>query len=253
MDGSYHAVKLLAEVLAFSMLSLAIYTVYSVRGWIASYFGRRTWYYVLLGLIIFWAGYAENVMNDVIISPITKILDDVLVAVGMFLILFAGVRMKKRLRVRPRVVVGGASVLPSGAFICPPMPVEALLELLKGRKVIAITRNPEPYRKKNVPHLWLSSVPAEDAVPPTKLAPILHRLLSEADKNTFIVIDGLEYLILNNGFDAVFKFLVTLKDYLFTKNAGMIVLVDEETLEPRERFLLHREFRELPVEAPQTL
>ena len=58
---------------------------------------------------------------------------------------------------------------------------------------------------------WISNVPAENTVGPTDLALFLHGLLSSVDENTFVIVDGLEYLILNNGFESVMKFLTNPK------------------------------------------
>lgn len=42
-------------------------------------------------------------------------------------------------------------------------------------------------------------------------------IIERADESTAIIIEGLEYLILENGFESVFKFLTSLKDNLISR------------------------------------
>jgi len=248
---SYGTVKLLAEVVAFATLTLALMLAYSLRDVVVGYVDRKTLRGVFIGMFVFWMGYLENVFNDVYTTELTKVLDDVLVALGMIIILVTAFQMERQIRaVKPKVVTSGPVSLRPGAYITGLVALPTLLQLLRGRRLLAITRHPRPYEEHGIPYVWVSNVPAENAVRPTQLAPLLHRVLSSVDENTFIIVDGLEYLVLNNGFEPVMKFLMNLKDNLLTRNAGMVVIVDPKTLDERQMNMLMREFEKLPLQKP---
>ncbi|HIP88806.1 MAG TPA: DUF835 domain-containing protein [Thermococcus paralvinellae] len=57
-------------------------------------------------------------------------------------------------------------------------------------------------------------------------------------KKSLIVIDGLEYLILENGFTPVMKFLSTLRDYALLYGATVILVGDDSFLDEKERHFL---------------
>jgi hypothetical protein len=61
-----------------------------------------------------------------------------------------------------------------------------------------------------------------------------------------LIIDGVEYLILENGFEPVFRFLVNLKDQILLKDSILVLIVDERVLEEKHAFLLQREFKKIP-------
>ena len=251
LAGEFQTIKLLAEIVAFATLTSAIVLAYSLRDILAGYVDGRTLKGVFLGISIFWLGYLENVFNDLYKTELTKVLDDILVAVGMTIIVVTAFQMRKQIRaVKPKVVTKGPSFLKPGAYITGLVAPSMILPLLQGRQLLAITRHPKPYEEHGIPYIWVSNVPAENAVRPTELAPLLHKVLSSAEGNTFIIVDGLEYLILNNGFEPVMKFLMNLKDNLLMRNAGMVVIVDPKTLDDRQINLLMREFERLPLQKP---
>ncbi|HDZ35454.1 MAG TPA: DUF835 domain-containing protein [Thermococcus sp.] len=100
--------------------------------------------------------------------------------------------------------------------------------------------------KKDVSNwFWITTV-AGEGISPTNLSKMLDiaiRFMEKAKehgKRPVIVIDGLEYLTLQNGFPAVIKFLTTLGDYALIHNATVIIVGDDSFLDERERNLLHR-------------
>ncbi|ASJ15735.1 hypothetical protein A3L04_00915 [Thermococcus chitonophagus] len=131
----------------------------------------------------------------------------------------------------------------------------AFKELLKMRLPgIAITRNPpEIFREKLglklTPVIWISKVQHEDAISPTRLEYLIQRLadfLKSVDVDKVILIDCVDYLILENGEDAVFKFITTLKD-LATLNRGiLIVSIEKEALSDKAYNFLTSELE--PIE-----
>ncbi|USH00796.1 DUF835 domain-containing protein [Thermococcus argininiproducens] len=131
--------------------------------------------------------------------------------------------------------------------------------LLQGRKAIIITRRkPEDLKSKlgaEIPILWLAKVEAPGVVYPHNLERLAHELISfmKSEKGPkSIMIDGFEYLMIENGFEPVFKFLTSLKDYAILTDTVIIVPIKKEALEGRKYALLLREFRKLEeLEAAQ--
>ncbi|NJE08330.1 DUF835 domain-containing protein [Thermococcus sp. M39] len=121
--------------------------------------------------------------------------------------------------------------------------IAKLMRNLKG-PVLIFTRHPHLYNKSNnVKIVWITTADSK-GVSPTALhvlQDIAIRFTSE-NNGTTVIIDCLEYLIIYNGFRGVFKFLVSLKDYLMIKGATLILFVDPMTLKESEVALLRREF-----------
>ncbi|WP_099209416.1 DUF835 domain-containing protein [Thermococcus henrietii] len=91
---------------------------------------------------------------------------------------------------------------------------------------------------------WITTVHDERAISPTNLPKILDmavkfmREAGEAGKKPIIVIDGLDYLVLENGFSSVLKFLSALRDYALVHGATVFIVGSDDFLSERERKLL---------------
>ena len=144
----------------------------------------------------------------------------------------------------------------TGAYLFPFRAQEEILGLLKGTEaaILAVTRNPGLYTEfgDRVKKIWVSMA-VETAVPPTKLHVMqdaVIRFLKDAGRG-IVIIDCVEYLILYNDFETVFKFLTSLKDYVMVMDSTLVVAVKRGTLSERELTILGREFRlikELTIE-----
>ncbi|KUH31929.1 hypothetical protein APY94_11455 [Thermococcus celericrescens] len=116
---------------------------------------------------------------------------------------------------------------------------------------IAVTRDPpDMFRRKLglklIPVMWVSTVQHGDAVSPTKLEVImdnLRRFLETANIDKVILIDCVEYFILENGEDAVLKFITSIKDFATLNRGLVIVTVDKESLNERTFSILTSELR----------
>lgn len=135
-----------------------------------------------------------------------------------------------------------------GAYLFLFKEAEEVPNLLKDTQatVLAITRNPWVYEElgERVKKVWVSMA-VEKAVPPTKLHVMqdaVIRFLRDAGRG-IILIDCVEYLILYNDFETVFKFLTSLKDYAMVMDSTLVVAVKRGTLSERELTILEREFR----------
>ncbi|WP_055282326.1 DUF835 domain-containing protein [Thermococcus sp. EP1] len=147
-----------------------------------------------------------------------------------------------------------AKTLPPGVYITKHSGefCEKCKTLLQGRKAIIITRRkPEDLKSKlgvEVPILWLAKVEGPGVIYPRNLERLAHELISfmRSEKGPkSIIIDGLEYLMVENDFESVFKFLTSLKDYAILTDTVIIVPVKKEALEKRKYALLLREFPKL--------
>ncbi|MBO8175714.1 MAG: DUF835 domain-containing protein [Thermococcus sp.] len=124
---------------------------------------------------------------------------------------------------------------------------------MKGRAGVVISRiPPDVLRKKfkleKTPILWLTKIEGKNTVHPHRLEFLLHTLVNFMKKNSdpkIIFFDGFEYLVLENGFIPVFRFLTALKDYAIMNNTIVVIPIREEIFDTRELSILKREFGEL--------
>ncbi len=125
---------------------------------------------------------------------------------------------------------------------------DELITLLQDTEasILAVTRNPKGYSKfgARINKVWVSMA-VETAVPPTKLH-VIQDMVIKFLRNVgrgIVLIDCVEYLILYNDFETVFKFLTSLKDYVMLMNSTLVVAVKKGVLSERELKILEREFR----------
>ncbi|MBP1911635.1 DUF835 domain-containing protein [Thermococcus stetteri] len=240
--------KLDIEIFKLAVVTLALFILYKYRRIFEMTLPALLLKRGAVVVFIFWLGFLVDVMNDVYPTPFTKILDDIIISFALILGTYYIIDYmnKSRLSVVPSKVANGESALAKGAYIVTKdIDISKIIELAKGEKIIALTRNPELFKKQGISYLWLSKVPGENAIDPLRLPAILHKLIESADKDTIVIIDGLEYLTLENGFNSVLKFLTTLKDNLLLKGATLLLVLDPKTLEHHQAALLKKEFKSI--------
>jgi|Deesub1362B_J571_1020462.scaffolds.fasta_scaffold00037_98 hypothetical protein len=142
--------------------------------------------------------------------------------------------------------------LSPGVYICEDKEKchSLFLELLKGRAGVIISRDfPDSIRKKlklqKTPILWLTKVEGENNIHPRKLEYLMQTLvdfMKKEDMPKVILFDGFEYLLIENGFNPLYKFLTTIKDYSIVHDTIALVLITRRALGEREYSLLKREF-----------
>lgn len=120
-----------------------------------------------------------------------------------------------------------------------------------GMKGFCVTRNyPPKIRAKfdigDVIMIWLSNVGKEDTLRPKdleKLSVSLEQFVSQAaeGQGRIVMLDGLEYLITNNSFLTVLRFVQSLRDQIAIKNAVLLMSLNPSTLDPHELNLLEKE------------
>ncbi|MDY6964847.1 MAG: DUF835 domain-containing protein [Halobacteriota archaeon] len=106
------------------------------------------------------------------------------------------------------------------------------------------------YNLEKTPNIWITinKIPEENCINPDQLEK-LHRTISgfvkQAD-NSIIFFEGLEYLIIQNGFQRVFKFIEFLNDVIMISPTRLIVSLDPVTLDKRELHIIRRDMVTIP-------
>lgn len=119
--------------------------------------------------------------------------------------------------------------------------------LQEDRAGLVISRRPPARLKEegdlvSARHVWLSHSPGEGIHNPTALAG-LNRLIDGFLKEngpSVVLLDGLEYLMLHNEFARTLLFVEYLQDLVGQHSAIVLVAIDPEAMDPRERALLER-------------
>jgi hypothetical protein len=120
-------------------------------------------------------------------------------------------------------------------------------QLKKGKRGFCITRNyPVKIRNKfdlgETPIVWLSNVGKEDSLRPKDLEKLNYSLEQFLTQGQGVVLlDGLEYLITNNNFLTVLRFVQSLRDQVAINNSIMMMVLNPSTLDANELNLLEKE------------
>ncbi|MBU7027806.1 MAG: DUF835 domain-containing protein [Theionarchaea archaeon] len=124
---------------------------------------------------------------------------------------------------------------------------KAFLELSSQRSGLIITRiHPHRVKKRfgiSSKILWLSTVETKNTIEPTqlsKLAFIISHFVKD-NKGSTILLDGLEYLILQNDFETVLKFVYSVADYISLHNAILLLPLSPKILSKAQIKMLERE------------
>jgi len=119
-----------------------------------------------------------------------------------------------------------------------------------------ITRqNPEQIRKaydlERTPIIWLTREKTEEkSIEPTDLVELSHTMkefIKEVGESV-IMLDGLEYLIVQNGYKELLQFMQSLKDSISMSSSRLVVPLDPSTIDTQQLHLLKREMNVLKTE-----
>jgi hypothetical protein len=149
-----------------------------------------------------------------------------------------------------------AAILPVGSYLlyeetkADGMFETLLSQVSNGVEGLIVTRTyPEDLREKyglkRTPVIWLCSQPGQDRVDPTNLSILEHNIIEflKVGHNTVVAIDGLEYLISNNGVMRVLRMLYGLRDEILMNESRMIVTLDPAVLDEKELAFFERDFK----------
>lgn len=85
--------------------------------------------------------------------------------------------------------------------------------------------------------------PTVYAVSPTNIGILVDLIAKAVNKGYRILcVDAFEYLVVENGFESAFKFLTTVKDLLMARGGCVVLMINPDSLDPRQEKLLEREF-----------
>ena len=138
------------------------------------------------------------------------------------------------------MLLRGRRPLSEGSKVIPPGKVKSVLKN-GARKRILITRSASiPVNGKDVFYVWLTKIEHPNAVDPRKLHVIEQRVWEALkDENVDVILDGIEYLILENGLENTLRFVGKLRDMAILTNSNFYV-VASDALDERTLSLLKR-------------
>jgi hypothetical protein len=94
--------------------------------------------------------------------------------------------------------------------------------------------------------IWMTTntVGFDRYVNPTNISMIHMAIIDflRATPRGIITLEGIEYLVSNNGFDPILRLLHALNDKITISDAVLLVTMDEQTLAPREMRILEKDF-----------
>lgn len=104
----------------------------------------------------------------------------------------------------------------------------------------------ERYEVSRGDFIWMTTntVGHDRCVNPTNIS-MVHMAIMDFIRQTprgIITLEGVEYLISNNGFDPILRLLHALNDKVTVSDCILLVTMDEQTLAPREMRILEKDF-----------
>jgi hypothetical protein len=90
--------------------------------------------------------------------------------------------------------------------------------------------------------LWLTRRTGVDHIDPTELSLLNLKITKfvESMKKAVVLIEGVEYMITQNDFESVLRFVNHMHDFVLTHDCAVILVIDERVLSTREIALLER-------------
>ncbi len=133
----------------------------------------------------------------------------------------------------------------------PHLSYKTFSELSKNTDGLVITRI-HPHRVKerfgvSSEILWLSTVETTCSIEPTKLSKLAFIInhFVKTSKGGTVLLDGLEYLVLQNGFESVLKFICSVTDYISMYNAILLLPLSPLILSESQIKMLERQLEPL--------
>lgn len=90
--------------------------------------------------------------------------------------------------------------------------------------------------------VWLSTTLGRDYVDPHNLGALtaLINAFSEGPQPGIVLLDGLEFLLINNDFPRILKFVETLHEIVMQRRCILMLSVDDRAFDPKELAFLER-------------
>ncbi len=110
----------------------------------------------------------------------------------------------------------------------------------------------------DVPHIWLARGNTNEfiqAVHPERLMKmhtIISSFITSSDRSKIILLDGLEYLISQNDFGTIMRFIQLVNEQVNTSQTCMLVPVHPRALDEQQKGIMEREVKVLSTEDNNT-
>lgn len=104
------------------------------------------------------------------------------------------------------------------------------------------------YNLKLTPIIWLTREKTEEShIDPTDIVELSHTIKEFIKKTTegVVLLDGLEYLITQNDYKEILKFIQSLNDSISTSASRLLIPVDKSAMDEQQYHLLKRELTTL--------
>ncbi|ASJ07243.1 DUF835 domain-containing protein [Thermococcus pacificus] len=146
--------------------------------------------------------------------------------------------------------------LPTGAFYSDSGRAFDILlqEMQSSGNGVLITRKSLEGFKPKFPVFWMTKVASgmigENiiALSPTNIGILIDLVKRHLEKgHSLVVIDCFEYLMVENGFENAFKFLLSLKDTVVKYNGTLVVVIEPSAYSKKQMAMLMREFERLDI------
>ena len=100
----------------------------------------------------------------------------------------------------------------------------------------------EAFELKDTRVLWLSHTPGQDHHNPTSIGTLATITSSfiERYKKCIVLIDGLEYLVINNGFQQVLRFVEHINEQVMQSRSTVLIPISPNAFSEKELALLER-------------
>jgi len=184
-----------------------------------------------------------------------------LLAVVMGTVLLAMPVMRRRKdtngAARPRAVPRAVVLERGSSYLLPDEKPDRAFQILgseiaRGVKALVIARlYPDEVRKryglKDVPVLWLSRGYGKETVNPTNLGALVQEIerFMSGKEDSVILLDGLEYLLVQNDPQKVVKFVQVLVDSASVHHSKLLVSFDVKSVNEAVRALITRDLQDL--------
>lgn len=113
---------------------------------------------------------------------------------------------------------------------------------------LAITRTPPEslktiYDLEKTPFIWLSKIEGPNTISPIYINSIMNLIKDfiENAKESVIILEGLEYIISQNNFDIVIKFIQALRDLILIENSRLIIPLNKDMFNRKEITQIEKE------------
>jgi hypothetical protein len=95
---------------------------------------------------------------------------------------------------------------------------------------------------KTLKIVWLSTTLGRDYMDPHNLGALTNLIsgFAEAARPAIVLLDGLEYLMINNDFPRILKFVEYMNEIVSQRKCVLLLSVDDRAFEPKEMALIER-------------